>query len=218
MFKQPKWWVPLLLILLISVAGVTYSLMNGGGFGPDKKDRQQWEQQQHTGTAPNGDFRRERDGRGGVAGLFNTMGQISIYGGAFAFSWLMMKRMMKTKYAPLKWAAKKTYKLHEWIGWIILALALAHSVYFLFTKFSSNRTWDGIAAIVPLIVLSLYGWVMKKSRNKPIMRKIHLVLAIAFFAALLIHAGGTMVLTLFFMGLAWLGVYMVERFKRPNMT
>lgn len=135
----------------------------------------------------------ESDEDGGLGDLLETAGQVAVFAGLFSFAWFMMKRQIKTKVPLVKELVKWNYKLHDWVGWLAVVLVAAHATYFIWTKFNERGTWDGIAATIPLLALAGYGYAMRKSRQKPIMRKIHFSLAVAFLVAMLFHAGGTVI-------------------------
>jgi Ca2+/Na+ antiporter len=133
-------------------------------------------------------------------------------------TWLVMKRMMKTKFVPLKWASKFTFKIHYWIGWIAVILTAAHATYWLITSFNHRHTWDGISATITIFALAVYGWMMIKSRQKKFMRKLHLTLAIVFLAVLFFHAGEELIQAVIIMLLAWLFVYVVNKYTSKRKT
>jgi predicted ferric reductase len=192
------------LILALSIGALAYGISNGtvktfSGGG----DRAEWHHNQANGHLPPDlidDVRYESRSKE----LFKFAGQVAVFAGLFSFVWIMMKRQIKTKVGLVKQLVKWNYQFHDWVGWLAVVLVAAHATYFLWTKFNERGTWDGIAATLPLLALAGYGYVMKKSRDKKIMRKIHFSLAVAFLVAMLFHAGGTViqatVLTVFVYG------------------
>jgi hypothetical protein len=194
LFSHPKWWIPLVLILALSIGALAYGISNGtvktfSGGG----DRAKFEQMKANGQLPQ-DFRDGGpDGGGGYRDWMKTAGQVAVFAGLFSFVWIMMKRQIKTKVGLVKQLVKWNYKFHDWVGWLAVVLVAAHATYFIWTKFNERGTWDGIAATIPLLALAGYGYVMKKSREKKMMRKIHFSLAVAFLVAMIFHAGGTVI-------------------------
>jgi hypothetical protein len=77
------------------------------------------------------------------------------------------------------------WRQHRLIGWLALALAAAHSVYFLILPRTFQEQWTGIAAIVVLGVLGLVGLVT--SYRARLALWIHRGIAVAFGVALTLH-------------------------------
>ncbi len=165
----------------------------GGDRGNDERDR---------------DDDGDRDDEDGWEDVFESIGTYALIAGAIAFSWFAMKRTITSKFQPLKKLAKWTFKVHYFIGWVAVITTAIHATYFLWTDFNGEHTWDGIASLLPLLALAVYGWIMIKSRQKLLLRRIHVSLAILWLVALAVHAGGEFiqitVITVLVWSLIWI--------------
>lgn len=126
--------------------------------------------------------------------LFKTMGTIALMCGAASFSWLYFKKKLKSPLTPVKKLGKLVYSVHTYTGWIALVLVAAHGGYFLVTKLRDGKVYSGLAALLILCAMAVYGWLLKRTRSKQ-MRKTHFLLSCLWLPILLLHAGGSFLLT-----------------------
>jgi hypothetical protein len=147
---------------------------------------------------------------------FLTLGTIALVCGAISFSWLRFKNKLTSPSQPIKRLAKLLYKVHTYTGWIACLLILAHGTYFMITKFQDNKIYTGLAAFLILAALAVYGWLIKRVRNKD-MRRIHFLLSNLWLVVLLLHAGGSFIMTVAVTLLFWAIIWFMElRSKRRN--
>lgn len=156
-----------------------------------------------------------RGGRKEELEPFKLMGTIAVICGAVSFSWLRFKKKLTSSSIPVKKLGKLLYNVHKFVGWTALALVVVHGVYYLITKLQDDKIYTGLASFLILLALAGYGWMIKKARN-PLMRKVHLFLSIVWIPALLLHAGGTMIMTVAVTIAAWILVWLLERFTRSG--
>lgn len=94
----------------------------------------------------------------------------------------------KTRFEP-QGAVQSVFLLfrrhHRLLGWLGLALAGAHSVYYLFLPGPTVEQWSGIAATTLLVILGLEGLITDYGTTVRLWT--HRILAILFAAAMAIH-------------------------------
>ncbi|MCK9862934.1 hypothetical protein [Paenibacillus sp. ATY16] len=143
----------------------------------------------------------------GSEGLFKTMGTIAVWCAAVSYAWLRLKRKRKSPSPLVKKLVKLFDKAHRLAGYAVIVLISAHGIYFLTQSRIKDDTYTGIAGFALLLSLGIYGFLIRRVKNKHL-RKIHFLLATAFAVAAVIHAGGSaivaMLSTIVFWGLVWL--------------
>jgi len=114
----------------------------------------------------------------------------------------------RTRFEPMG-AVQSTFLLfrrhHRLLGWVALAFAAAHSVYFLLLPGATFAQWTGIAATALLILVGLIGLIT--SYNTFIRLWTHRIVAILVIVAVALHwlpflpAATTLLVALCFAGL-----------------
>lgn len=210
--------IPAILVIVASIAILVYaqffmphpvghrgghqinpSLGNGQTFDPSYRNG--GEQSFNPGT----EERRTEEKRG-LSGIFNLLGNLSINLGACCFFWFILKKKLTSPSQMIKKAAKGFFKVHTFVGWTALGFGIVHGVYYLVTDFSNSRTFTGIAAILILLVLGVYGLFIRRVRNK-YTRKAHFLLSSLWIPILMVHAGGSVfamvIVGLLIWGILW---------------
>lgn len=148
-----------------------------------------------------------RPGERGSEGIFKTMGTIAVWCGAVSFAWFRLKLRRRSPSPLVKKLVKLFDRAHQLAGYAALALIAAHGIYFLTQARIKDDTYTGIAGFALLLSLAVYGFLIRRVKNKHL-RKIHFLLATAFAVAAIIHAGGSAIIallsTIVFWGLVWL--------------
>lgn len=127
------------------------------------------------------------------------------------------KKKLTSTSIPIRKLGKLLYNIHKFIGWTALVLILVHGVYYLITKLQDDKIFTGLAAFLILLTLAGYGWLIKRVRNS-LMRKVHMFLSIVWIPALLLHAGGTAIITVVVTAAFWILVIFMERWTQPKMA
>ncbi|WP_310502900.1 hypothetical protein [Paenibacillus qinlingensis] len=120
--------------------------------------------------------------------LFNDFGTYAVYLGAVCISLLWLKRGLKSQSKIVRRIGKWVLKLHEFSGWAVVVLIVAHSIYFLIKEIHVQYIYSGAASLIILLTIVGYGSLIRKVRNIW-MRAIHRYLAIVWIPVLWIHAG-----------------------------
>lgn len=194
--------IPAVIVAVISIALVIYAL---------------YTMPQHVpGEHPRG-IPGERPPEGSsLKEIFNNVGNVAILCGAVSYLWFIFKKRLTSPSQPVKKLGKVIYKFHSYTGWAALLLTVVHGVYYI-AKVDEHGYLTGIAAFLLLLSLAVYGWLLKRYRNK-FMRSAHFLLCNLWVAALLIHAGGSAVLMTGATLLIWIAVWAVERsIKRKTL-
>ncbi|WP_438448682.1 hypothetical protein [Gorillibacterium sp. sgz5001074] len=139
-----------------------------------------------------------------------TLGTAAVFLGALSFLWIRFKSLRRSESILLKKLSKLLRSVHQASGYAALALILAHGVYFLFYTSLQPGTLSGLAAFTVLAALAGYGMLMKRIRNVH-MRTIHRTLSIAWIPFLLIHAGGSVILSALLSAAICGAAWLVER-------
>ncbi|WP_462411651.1 hypothetical protein [Neobacillus sp. Marseille-QA0830] len=180
MKKDKRVYIPAILVLLISIGFLVYyflSLPSGEG----------------AGHMPKGEhLPGERPQEGGE--IFKTFGTISIIVMAASYSWFRFKKILRSPVPQLKKLSRFIHKAHHFFGWTALIIAIVHGGYYLLTKFGDFHTKSGLAVILLFITLAVYGYLVKRVRNKYI-KSVHFLLSNLCIAALLVHAAGQVLAT-----------------------
>ncbi|WHY85554.1 hypothetical protein QNH39_23565 [Neobacillus novalis] len=93
--------------------------------------------------------------------------------------------------------------MHNVIGYGILILGTAHGAYYLITeKLTGKGVLNGIAAFLLLLTVGIYGFLIRRIKNK-YTRKVHFWVSNASLIALLIHAGNSFILPAIVTLAAW---------------
>ncbi|WP_426451341.1 hypothetical protein ACP26L_04310 [Paenibacillus sp. S-38] len=200
MAKHNKVWIPAVIAVIAGLVLIAYSfyaqksgirpMPPGGGEGMPPREEEAFEP-------------------------FKLMGTLSVVLGGISFMWMRFKKKLTSTSGVIKKAGRLLYRVHPWTGWAALALVLIHGVYYLFTKLQDHAVFTGLAAFVILLTLAGYGWSIKRARGG-YKRKVHFFLSIAWIPALLLHAGGSAVLTVVVSALVWMLVPMVERWTQSR--
>lgn len=199
MKQNRRVFIPAIIVTVIGLLLVLYSFYStpsGGHHGPPP-----------TGGGHPGPPSGEKEGKGGLGGTFKQLGTFAIICGAISYSWFYLKRKMKSPSNLIKKLGKLLYKVHTYVAWAALILVVAHGTYYIIKDFNNPATLTGISAFIILLTLAMYGWFIKRIRNK-FMRTIHFLLSHVWLVLLVIHAGGHFILpaaiTLMIWGIIWL--------------
>lgn len=153
-------------------------------------------------------------GEKGSEGLFKNFGTIAVFCGAVSYVWLRLKTKRRSPSSVVQILVKWFDKLHTYAGYGAIVLVAVHGVYFLTQAAVKDDTYTGLAAFALLLSLGVYGFLIRRVKNKH-MRKIHFLLATAFAVVACIHAGSSAIMatvcTIAFWGL----VLLMERSARP---
>ncbi|WP_226002298.1 hypothetical protein [Paenibacillus sp. BJ-4] len=133
------------------------------------------------------------EGHGGNGEILKTLGTISVFLGAAAFSWFWFKKKLRSPSVLVRKAGKLLHSMHKLLGWATLILVVVHGVYFLITKLQDHKTYSGLASFAILLALAGYGFFINKVRNKW-MRTVHRSLGLLWVPVLLLHAGGSAIM------------------------
>jgi FtsH-binding integral membrane protein len=210
--------IPAILIIAVCVFLTVFSIVNM----PDKPERfPGGEVQAANGQILPAGERYHYEEKEGASDIFQLLGYFSIVSGAVCFYWFVLKKKLKSFSQTIKKVGRKVFSVHTYFGWVALLLGTVHGVYYLLTDFDNRRTMTGIVATIILLVLSLYGFFIKRVKNKYI-RKIHLILSFLWIPILLVHGGGiTMMmvfLTLISLGLIWMIEKVAKNKQLPKTT
>lgn len=206
-------WIPAMIAVTVAVLLVIHyyymSSLSGGGPGPRLSEG--------GSTGPVGVHPRG-EGLGGNGEIFKTLGTISVFLGAAAFSWFWFKKKLRSPSMLVRRAGRLLHSLHKLLGWATLILIAAHGIYFLITKLQDNKTYTGIAGFVILLAIAGYGFFINKVRNKW-MRTVHRLLGLLWVPVLLLHAGGSAIMaviaSLAVGVLVWVLERIVEKTTKP---
>lgn len=200
--KKWKVMIPAIIVVLICAALIVYEFylspaggLHGhgprpeGGFRPDGK---------HLKKSP---FRE----------IFNWFGTMAIIGGTITYSWVLFKKKLKSQTPILKKFSKQLFRVHNVVGYAILVLGTVHGAFYLFTeKLAHKGMLSGIAAFVLLSAVGVYGFLIRRMKNK-YTKKVHFWVSNASLLALLIHAGGSFIGTALGALAVWGVVEIAER-------
>lgn len=132
----------------------------------------------------------------------NPMGAIAFFIAVYAAGqWLARQWFLRVKQRASQWLKQFSKNIliflrahHVFFGWIIVAGALAHIVFFLpaLTRISLYEEITGFIALGALGLMVLLGawlWIMslRKKRMPQMLHTTHALLTIVFFGALLLH-------------------------------
>ncbi|MGW8958827.1 hypothetical protein [Paenibacillus sp. NPDC055715] len=185
-------WIPAMIAVTVAALLVIYyyyiSSVSGGGSGPRPLEG-------GVSNVPAGQMGRPLggEGRGGNREIFKTLGTISVFLGAAAFSWFWFKKKLRSPSNLVRKTGKLLHSLHKLLGWATLVLIAVHGVYFLITKLQDNKTYTGLAGFAILLAIAGYGFFINKVRNKW-MRTVHRSLGLLWVPVLLLHAGGSAIM------------------------
>ncbi|NGM84293.1 hypothetical protein G5B47_17930 [Paenibacillus sp. 7124] len=146
---------------------------------------------------------------------FKLLGTIAVVCGAVSFSWMGFKKKLKSTSLPVRKLGKLLHRVHQFKGWTALVLILVHGAYYLITKLHDDKIFTGLAAFLILLALAGYGWLIKRVRNKW-MRKVHFFLSLIWIPLLLLHAGGSAIVTGVITAVVWAGAALLERRTEPK--
>ncbi|AZU60323.1 hypothetical protein [Neobacillus mesonae] len=147
-----------------------------------------------------------------AGGIFKLLGNGAIIVGTLSFSWYLLKKKLKSPFKYVKIAAKKVFSFHTYFGWAALALVVIHGGYYLITDFKKPDNLTGAAALVLLLFLAGYGYLLNRNKKgKKKLRSAHFILSIMWIAAILIHGGGFVIGCGVALGVLFLGVTWLER-------
>ncbi|MFB9330828.1 hypothetical protein ACFFSY_33220 [Paenibacillus aurantiacus] len=189
-------YIPAVIVAVASLALILYGFLGVTHQGPPQ-----------LGSTAGGPPAGMRRGEEGSEGLFKTLGTIAVWCGAVSYAWLRLKRKRRSPSPLVKTLVKLFDRLHQLGGYAAIVLVAAHGIYFLTQSVLKDDTYTGIAAFALLLFLGIYGFLIRRVKNKH-MRRIHFLLATAFAVASFIHAGGSAIIaalsTIVFWGLIWL--------------
>ncbi|ACT02839.1 hypothetical protein [Paenibacillus sp. JDR-2] len=156
-----------------------------------------------------------KPGERGNEGLFKTMGTIAVWCAAVSYAWLRLKRKRRSSSSLVKKLVKLFDKAHRLAGYAAMVLIAAHGIYFLTQSRIKDDTYTGIAGFALLLSLGIYGFLIRRVKNKHL-RKIHFLLATAFAVVAVIHAGGSAIIAILSIIMFWGLVWLVERNANPS--
>ncbi|NHM31904.1 hypothetical protein G8761_15065 [Bacillus sp. C11] len=181
--KKWKVYIPATIILVFCGALIAYefyvSPTGGSGHGP----------QQSGDLAHKG----QRFQKNSLREIFNWFGTMSIIGGAITYSLVRFKKKLKSPSPFIKKFSKAVFRVHNVIGYAILILGISHGTYYLITEKLTNKgVLNGIAAFILILTVGVYGFLIRRLKNK-YTKKVHFWVSNASLTALLIHAGGSFI-------------------------
>jgi hypothetical protein len=198
--------IPAILIAILSSILILYTLFlspvkdSRGGPPPDRKQQ---------------DLNRPNKHEDAAAGTYKTLGNIAVLCAAVSFTWLRFKKKRVSRYKPVKKLANLLYAIHPYMGWIALILITVHGGYYILNDFNNHSVLSGIAAFLIVAALAGYGWLFGRVK-KPILRKIHYLLACALIVAAIVHAGGFVIPVSLATIAIWLIIGWVEKSALQN--
>lgn len=134
-------------------------------------------------------------------GLSNLIGAFSFLIAVHSGSqWTTRRWYLVVKKGTASWATKATRevllflrKQHQFLGWLVLITAEAHTFYFLqyISRSPSFKIITGFGALALLLILSILGllvdYMKRRKHATQTMRRVHALLTIAFFIAFVVH-------------------------------
>ncbi|RUT30471.1 hypothetical protein EJP77_11560 [Paenibacillus zeisoli] len=204
-------FIPAILLTLAALVLILYGQfgiqkqmppgMNGTGSG----------QGTVTGQDSETSFRPERGEREeGPEEIFKTLGTIAVFSAAASYAWITLKKKRRSASTLVRKGVKLFYAVHTYTGYLAMILIAIHGVYFLIQGTKQDSILTGIGAFVLLLSTGVYGFLIKRVRNK-YMRTVHLGLGSAFLAAGLVHAGGSAILAVLCVIGLWILIRILER-------
>ncbi len=135
------------------------------------------------------------------AGLSNVMGAFSFLIAVHSGSqWTTRRWYLVVKKGTAFWMTKATREVllflrkhHQFLGWLVLITAEAHTFYFLqyISRSPSFKIITGFIALALLLIIAILGlWIDYRKRKKRVTqkaRRVHALLTIALFAAFVVH-------------------------------
>jgi hypothetical protein len=181
MMRKWKIYIPAIIVLFFCATLIAYEFYLSPTGGPGGH-----------GHHPEGGF-QPKD-HSSFREIFNWFGTIAIIGGAITYSWVRFKKKLKSSSPFIKKFSKLLFRVHTIIGYGILILGTAHGAYYLITeKLTGKGVLNGIAAFLLLLTVGVYGFLIRRIKNK-YTRNVHFWVSNASLIALLIHAGGSFIL------------------------
>jgi hypothetical protein len=139
----------------------------------------------------------------GVGRAGNLVGALSFFIAIYAASqWMVRQWYLNIKRRAGKWLIQASKNLlmflrkhHQFFGWIVLAGAIGHMVFFfpILSRMSGYEEMTGFIAIGILtlsVILGVWLWIessWRKRRTPKVVHTLHSALTIAFFVALFLH-------------------------------
>jgi len=139
----------------------------------------------------------------GVGRAGNLVGALSFFIAVYAASqWMIRQWYLNIKRRAGKWLVQASKNLlmflrkhHQFFGWIVLAGAIGHMVFFfpILSRMSGYEETTGFIAIGILalsVILGVWLWIessWRKQRTPKVVYTLHSALTIAFFVALFLH-------------------------------
>ncbi len=139
----------------------------------------------------------------GIGRAGNLVGALSFFIAVYAASqWMIRQWYLNIKRRAGKWLVQASKNLlmflrkhHQFFGWIVLAGAVGHMVFFfpILSRMSGYEEMTGFIAIGILalsVILGIWPWIessWRKQRTPKVVHTLHSALTIAFFVALFLH-------------------------------
>lgn len=139
----------------------------------------------------------------GIGRAGNLVGALSFFIAVYAASqWMIRQWYLNIKRRAGKWLVQASKNLlmflrkhHQFFGWIVLAGAVGHMVFFfpILSRMSGYEEMTGFIAIGILalsVILGVWLWIessWRKQRTPKVVHTLHSALTIAFFVALFLH-------------------------------
>lgn len=212
---KSKLFIAFVIVVAIAAAAVAYQyILHPPGTGAegelhDKFPRGAGEFENHDkfqrgpGELQNRDLTTVK----GWKGIMKQLGQISIILATISFGWFVLKKKIGSRSKAIKTAVKTLYSVHVWMGWLVIIAGIIHGLYFILTDFSNRSTWTGIAATILMLGLLVYGFYIRRIKNK-FLKVFHRWLSFAWVPVLFLHGGGIVIqmvaVTVGCVGAVWL--------------
>ncbi len=184
---QSKLFIAFIIVLAIAASAVAYQyILHPPGTG--NKD-------EHHDRVPRGLEEHENHDLTtvkGWKGIMKQLGEISIILATISFGWFVLKKKIGSRSKAIKTAVKTLYSVHVWVGWFVIIAGIIHGLYFILTDFSNRSTWTGIAATILMLGLLVYGFFIRRIKNK-FLKVFHRWLSFAWVPALFLHGGGIVI-------------------------
>lgn len=150
-------------------------------------------------------------------GFMKDLGKYSIIIAGLSFGWFALKARIKSKKPLLKKTAHTLFRSHVWIGWVVITLGIIHSLYFFLEDITLKKTLTitGLAATIIMIGLLLYGYFIRRIRNK-FLRTFHKWLSFAWLPVLFLHGGDVVVQMVAAVAATAGVVWIVERYLNKS--
>ncbi|GIP22977.1 hypothetical protein [Paenibacillus sp. J22TS3] len=214
MNKSRKVFIPAVLLALAALGLILYAVVGlketrPAHMKPPASASAGSASVQQSGDAAGAPGRPNRPDHG-AEGIYKNLGTAAVFLSAISFAWICLKKKRRSASKWLRKGAKLFYAVHTYAGYLAVLLIVVHGIYFLIKGSHQDAIYTGIAAFALLLAGGVYGFLIRRVRNK-YMRVIHLGLGSAFLAACLVHAGGSALLAVGGIVVLWVLVGILDR-------